>query len=155
MCIEIKTQEIQSWIQPCFVFLYCRETIKSPYPRYDVIKWNHFPRYWPFVIPLTKARPVYTDTVANNGLFIVIKPIMYSRLQWSDWVCLLETRCCTCIPSNTPGNTIFGSPPTPPFESPSITIHVVLTINHTRFHNEFVAYTECFTNNIYTCHCRS
>ena len=42
----------------------------------DVIKWKHFPRYWPFVRPVTRSFHVFFDLRLNKPL---------SKQSWGWW----------------------------------------------------------------------
>ena len=44
----------------------------------DVIKWKHFPRYWPFVRPVTRGFDIFFDLRLNNGVS------KQSRRRWIE-----------------------------------------------------------------------
>ena len=50
----------------------------------DVIKWKHFPRYWPFArgIPLTKARDENEDIKRISIQFVWLCLIFYPSPSW-------------------------------------------------------------------------
>ena len=75
------------WVQQASIIQRTPETRDRPHD--DVIKWKHFPRYWPFVRgihrsgefpaqrPVTRSFGVFFDLHLNKGL---------SKQSWGWWI---------------------------------------------------------------------
>ena len=70
----IITVSVKLKVKSLFILDYgrCVITNENPYIHDDVIKWEHFPRYWPFVRgiqrPVTRSFDVSFDMCPNKRL---------------------------------------------------------------------------------------
>ena len=53
----------------------------------DVIKWKHFPRYWPFVrnSPVPGEFPIRRPVTWSFDVFFDLRPIIRLSKQWWGW----------------------------------------------------------------------
>ena len=58
----------------------------------DVIKWKHFPRYWPFVPPVSGEFPTQRPVTRSFDIFFVLR--LNKRLSKHSWGWWFETLSC-------------------------------------------------------------
>ena len=61
----------------------------------DVIKWKHFPRYWPFVREFTGHRWIPLTKASNAELWCFFYLCLNKRLNKQSWGWWFETPCCS------------------------------------------------------------
>ena len=64
----------------------CRQALQYISWHDDVIKWNHFPRYWPFVIPVPGEFPAQRPVTRSFDVFFDLRLKKPLRKQsWGWW----------------------------------------------------------------------
>ena len=81
---------------------FCNHSKHSLYIHDDVIKWKHFPRYWPFVreIPLTKASDAELWCFLWSALEPTVEQTMETLVIWNAIMIIMTSLYLTSVASN-------------------------------------------------------
>ena len=97
----------------------------------DVIKWKHFPRYWPFVRAIPSQRPVTRSFDVFFDLRLNKRLSKQSRRRWFETPLRSLWRHCNVIPLRH-GITLDRKPLTFTYDTPGIRNQEIFIFNTTK-----------------------
>ena len=104
VCIYNKYLECRIWFKTMFSVVFSNWRIYSCHD--DVIKWRHFPRYWPFVRGIHRGFPAQRPVTRIFDVFCDLR--LNKRLSKQSWGWWFETLLRTLWRHHN-GNDLFSS----------------------------------------------